>query len=371
MLLAARADMTMARACALLSERHFVPPRHSATACDLLSAVDGGTAIPPHVTRAAAQIQRVALSSSLEISKDQATLSEQEFRRAVLAGYPDRVARRRPGSPDRFVLTSGAGARLARESGVVNHEFIVAVEVTSTGTVGAEPLIRMATGIDRDWIHATAEATLHEFDAASGAVRAVRVEMYGGIRLSEHPIAPDPEQAGGILADEYLRRGPDESDRALLRRLAFAGVDVTFEALVRAASTGKTRLSDLDLAGSLSRESALTLARNAPAVIAVPSGRSVSLDYRDGGVVAAAVKLQELFGLADSPRVGRARVPVTFELLSPAGRPVQVTNDLRSFWERGYPEVRKELRARYPKHPWPDDPWSAAPTAKPLRRRPR
>jgi ATP-dependent helicase HrpB len=289
----------------------------------------------------------------------------------VLAGYPDRVARRRPGSQDRFVLASGAGARLARESGVVNHEFIVAVEVTSSGATGVEPLIRMATGIERDWIQPTAEATRHEFDEAAGAVRAMRLEMYGAIRLTEHPIAPDPEHAANLVADEYLRRGPGEADRALLRRMSFAGVDVTFEDLVRLASVGRTRLSDVHLAGSLSKEAATALARNAPALLAVPSGRSVALDYRDGGIITAAVKLQELFGLADSPRIGRARVPVTFELLSPAGRPVQVTNDLRSFWARGYPEVRRELRARYPKHPWPDDPWSAPPTARPLRRRPR
>jgi len=371
MLLASSADTTMARACALLSERHFAPPRHSATACDLLSAVDGDTGLPPHVTRAAVQIQRAALSESPDVSKGSAPIGEQNFRRAVLAGYPDRVARRRPGSHDRFVLASGVGARLARESGVVNHEFIVAVEVTSSGAPGAEPLIRIATGIERDWIQPTAEATLHDFDDAAGAVRALRVELYGAIRLSEHPIAPDPDEAATIVADQYLRRGPGERDRALLRRLTFAGVEITLEELVRSASMGKTRLSDLDLAGALSRDAAATLARHAPPVIAVPSGRSVPLDYRDGGGVTAAVKLQELFGLADSPRVGRARVPVTFELLSPAGRPVQVTNDLRSFWERGYPEVRKELRARYPKHPWPDDPWSATPTARPLRRRPR
>ena len=100
----------------------------------------------------------------------------------------------------------------------------------------------------------------------------------------------------------------------------------------------------------------------------MPSGRDVPLEYRDGGIVAAAVKLQELFGLADSPRIGPRRVPVTFELLAPNGRPVQVTNDLRSFWARGYPEVRKELRARYPKHPWPEDPMTATPTARTTRR---
>jgi HrpA-like RNA helicase len=97
-----------------------------------------------------------------------------------------------------------------------------------------------------------------------------------------------------------------------------------------------------------------------PPELALPSGRSAKLDYRDDGSIVAAVKLQELFGLADTPRINGT--PVTFELLSPAGRPVQVTRDLRSFWNGAYQEVRKELRARYPRHPWPEDPWSAKPT---------
>jgi ATP-dependent helicase HrpB len=103
-----------------------------------------------------------------------------------------------------------------------------------------------------------------------------------------------------------------------------------------------------------------------PATIALPSGRTAKLDYRDDGSIVAAVKLQELFGLADTPRINGT--PVTFELLSPAGRPVQVTRDLRSFWNGAYKEVRKELRARYPRHPWPEDPWSAQPTHRTKRR---
>jgi ATP-dependent helicase HrpB len=106
------------------------------------------------------------------------------------------------------------------------------------------------------------------------------------------------------------------------------------------------------------------LDRLAPATLPVPSGRRVPLDYRADGSVVAAVKLQELFGLAESPRLGPRDEPVVFELLAPNGRPVQTTRDLRSFWERTYPEVRRELRGRYPKHPWPDDPWSAKPTAR-------
>jgi ATP-dependent helicase HrpB len=100
----------------------------------------------------------------------------------------------------------------------------------------------------------------------------------------------------------------------------------------------------------------------------VPSGRAVRLEYGDDGVTAS-VKLQELFGLVDTPRIGPRREPVLFALLAPNGRPVQMTRDLRSFWERTYPEVRKELRGRYPRHPWPEDPWNATPTARATPRR--
>ena len=117
---------------------------------------------------------------------------------------------------------------------------------------------------------------------------------------------------------------------------------------------------DRALAGDVARD----LERDAPTSLAVPSGRRVPLAYNEDGSVSASVKLQELFGLAETPRVGRRREAVVLALLAPNGRPVQVTRDLRSFWHRTYPEVRKELRGRYPKHPWPDDPWKAAPTAR-------
>lgn len=111
------------------------------------------------------------------------------------------------------------------------------------------------------------------------------------------------------------------------------------------------------------------LERLAPASLRVPSGRRMPLAYHDDGTVSAAVKLQELFGLAETPRIGPGQVPVVFHLLAPNGRPVQTTRDLKSFWARTYPEVRKQLRGRYPKHPWPEDPWTATPTHRTLRRR--
>ena len=371
MLLAGRLDIRVARACALLSERNIAPARRGATSCDLLSAVDDERSLPRHVHRVAAEVQRVATRALETGESRQVPVTEEEFRRAVLAGYPDRVARRRRDAADRFVLSSGIGARLARESGVVNSEFVVAVDVSAATTVGQEALIRLATGIEREWIRPSVSERRHEFDEASGAVRASDVELYHSLPIGERTVSPDPLAAGPIIAREYIRRGPREADAALLRRLAFAGVGLTFEALVETASAGATKLADVDLERALSADVLRSLARDAPAALVVPSGREVPLDYRHDGGVVAAVKLQELFGLGDSPRVGRARVPVTFELLSPAGRPVQVTRDLKSFWSRGYPEVRKELRARYPKHPWPDDPWTAPPTARPLRRRPR
>ncbi len=100
----------------------------------------------------------------------------------------------------------------------------------------------------------------------------------------------------------------------------------------------------------------------APEQLLVPSGQSRRLEYAGAEPPVLAVKLQELFGLADTPRIGGGRIPVTLHLLSPAGRPIQVTQDLRGFWERTYPEVRKELKGRYPRHPWPDDPWTATAT---------
>src|SRR5262249_60324063 len=125
---------------------------------------------------------------------------------------------------------------------------------------------------------------------------------------------------------------------------------------------------DMDLRGGVRANWIRGGDRAAPATLTVPSGRQHRLEYNDDGTVTASVKLQELFGLADTPRIGPRREPVLLALLAPNGRPVQMTRDLRSFWDRTYPDVRKELRGRYPKHPWPDDPWNATPTHRTKRR---
>jgi ATP-dependent helicase HrpB len=155
----------------------------------------------------------------------------------------------------------------------------------------------------------------------------------------------------------------------LLSRARFAGIDLDLPGLALSAAATARTVSDIRIEDALPWTTRQALNEGAPEQLEVPSGRSVALVYRDDGSVAAAVKLQELFGLADTPRVGRRKEPVTLELLAPNGRPVQTTRDLRSFWERTYPEVRKELRGRYPKHPWPEDPWTATPTHRTVRRR--
>jgi ATP-dependent helicase HrpB len=153
---------------------------------------------------------------------------------------------------------------------------------------------------------------------------------------------------------------PDVSEHALLD---------TLEDWLGPHLAGKRKLDALGsdelsqaLAALLDYEQRRQLDAQAPDSLTVPSGQARRLDYTPDAPPVLAVKLQELFGLADTPRIAGGRVPVTLHLLSPAGRPIQVTQDLKGFWERTYPEVKKELKGRYPRHPWPDDPWSATPT---------
>ena len=190
--------------------------------------------------------------------------------------------------------------------------------------------------------------------------------------------------AARALEDPRAALALDAALEALEKRLAFLGtirpdlglpaIEELLAALVVAAAAGRRRFSELRevpvvslLLARVGPEARRALDREAPRFLRVPSGREHPVDYKTGGPVLA-VKLQELFGLAETPRVAGGRVPVVLHLLSPAGRPVQVTTDLASFWSRGYPAVRRELRGRYPKHPWPEDPWTAPAQAGTKRR---
>ncbi len=193
-------------------------------------------------------------------------------------------------------------------------------------------------------------------------------DCYDALVLVERPAPADPDEVERLLVDAYLSKPLGDADEQILRRAHFAGVAVDVRSLVARAARGARALGDLDVERGLTGDERRRLEQMAPQTIGVPSGREARLEYQADGSVSAAVKLQELFGLADTPRVGPRRDPVLLALLAPNGRPVQMTRDLRSFWERTYPEVRKELRGRYPKHPWPEDPWTATPTARTTRR---
>jgi ATP-dependent helicase HrpB len=375
MLVAANGARPIARACALVSERHLLPPRTASTASDLLSAIDSWHTVPPHVQRVAEDVARAFSASARDLQ-----LSEEQFLRAVLSGYPDRVAQRRqPGSPE-MLLASGTGATVAPESGVRDGEFLVAVDVSrlvradprvgpgrpyGPAPANAEPRIRIASRVEREWLQATSSNVVHRFDGATGTVKAKAVDYYDALVLRERPVAVDPEIAAGLLAEAWLARGARDDDQRLLRRLKFSGHEIDIADAVRSAAYGVKRLDEVDLSSALAPEVLREMEREAPDTLLVPSGRRHHLEYNADGTIGAAVKLQELFGLAETPRIGRRREPVVLSLLAPNGRPVQVTRDLRSFWDRTYPEVRKELRGRYPKHPWPEDPWKAPPSARP------
>ncbi len=246
-----------------------------------------------------------------------------DLRRAVLAGYPDRVAMRRG---EGLLLATGTGARFAPNADP-GGEFVVGLDIRNG-------FVAEAMRIEREWLEPTRREVVHELH--DRRVRAVERTWYDSLLLHEKQVPVDRNEAATLLA------GIAEIDPELQRRGDFAGLKIPSTALPH------------DLRQKLDHL--------APTSIPLPSGRTARLQYRDDGSVVAEVKLQELFGLAETPQIGPKQTPITFSLLAPNGRPVQVTRDLRSFWTNTYAEVRKELRGRYPKHPWPEDPWTAQAT---------
>lgn len=335
-LVEASGSAAAARVCALLSE-------------DLRKSGSGDALVladSPRLDFAARELTSMA-RRILGNPPDASESEDLRTRRALLAGYPDRVAMRREPGSSRLLLASGTGAALARGTDFSAGDFLLALDVSG----GEEALVRVAVPIERDWLTPTHRDVVHE-DLGT-RVRATERVWYGAILLREVNVPPDPEEVRRLTAAR-LRTSIDPQ---LERRLSAAGIEVDWTDLIE--TTGSTQLP-----WHLQRD----LEKRAPARLDLPSGRTTALDYREDGSIVASVKLQELFGLAETPQIGPGRTPVTFALLSPAGRPVQVTRDLRSFWTTGYQEVRKELRARYPKHPWPEDPWTAEPTHRTKRR---
>ncbi|MGW4502228.1 ATP-dependent helicase HrpB [Micromonospora sp. NPDC004336] len=312
--------------------------------------------------------------------------------------HPERLARaRRPGG-SAYLMSGGTAAELAPGSGLAGAEWLaVAVADRAPGAPAAR--VRLATPLDEATAREAGGPLLRagrEVGWSGEDVVAREVVRLGAIELAERPVRPGAGEVAAALLTGLRRTGLGlltwtPAARALRERLAFcrhalAGdwPDVGDEALLAdapawlgpelAAARRRADLARADVAGALRRLLPWALAARldevAPERITVPSGSRIRVDYADPAAPVLAVKLQETFGWRDAPRVADGRVPVLLHLLSPAGRPVAVTADLASFWRTGYPQVRAELRGRYPRHPWPADPTTAAPTrhATPRRR---
>ncbi|PWK86773.1 ATP-dependent helicase HrpB [Fulvimonas soli] len=309
----------------------------------------------------------------------------------LLHAFPDRVARRDVANPLRYTLASGRGACLAEQTALLGEPWLVALDLRHEAR---DSLILAAAPLDprvleAELPHGFARERVARWNEARGAAEAFEERRFGAIVLERRSVPVRPEDALPALIAAVRDRGLDAlpwseaAQRLRLRVQALRGwmpelglPDLSDARLLATLGdwlaphlAGKRRLDALAaeelsqaLAAMLDYEQRRALDAQAPDSLVVPSGQARRLEYVPGAPPVLAVKLQELFGLADTPRVAGGRVPVTLHLLSPAGRPIQVTQDLRGFWERTYPEVKKELKGRYPRHPWPDDPWTATPT---------
>ncbi|MEO8673019.1 MAG: ATP-dependent helicase HrpB [Tahibacter sp.] len=316
----------------------------------------------------------------------------------LLHAFPDRVAKQDLANPRRYALSNGRGARLHEESALFGEPWLIVLDLRHEER---DSLILAAAPFDPRGLseHYPQRLILQRavrWNDAKRAAEAFEEQRFGALVLERRQVAATAADAlPGLLAAvrsaglsilpwsegaqnlrlrvECLREWcpelklPDLGDNVLLN---------TLELWLAPVLAGKSRLDALRseelghaLTAMLDHAQRRSVDEQAPVALRVPTGNERRLDYAPGQPPVIAVKLQELFGLADTPRIAQGRVAVTLHLLSPAQRPIQVTQDLKGFWERTYPEVKKELKGRYPRHPWPDDPWSATPTARAKPRR--
>ncbi len=356
------------------------------------------------VEQAARQYHRLLQSRKTETTHDTETVG------ILLAfAYPDRIALQRATGDVRYGgilsmpcyrLASGRGARLPKHENKMRPACLVAASLDAGETEGT---IYLAAAVDLDALRDHLKTQMRtkdviRWDPQLQRIVAQREERLGELLIGGGAIPdPDPEKLRaavlegvrslGMEALPWSREAREFQARVLSLQhwlpqenwpdLSDAALNATLEDWLGPYLRDVTRREHLDrldlhaiLKTRLDWKQNQRLEEGAPTHLTVPSGSRLLLFYRPGESPVLAVKLQEMFGLADTPRVAGGNVPVTLHLLSPARRPIQVTQDLRGFWKRTYAEVKKELKGRYPKHPWPDDPWNATPTARAKRRRP-
>jgi ATP-dependent RNA helicase HrpB len=323
--------------------------------------------------------------------------------RLLLAGFPDRVCKRRSPGGDQGVMVGGRGVRLSERSGVREGEFFLALDADagrrgerSTTRVDRASRITIAD-LEAEHSHLMTRAQSAVFDRNRQLVVGVRQRLFCDLVIEERP---DPDVDPEVIAAALFREAGDRlaevfkplpEAQELIERLRFAAreipeeswPDVSEEALktlLQELCANKRSFEELkkidwrrEIAGLMDYRLTSLLEAEIPAKVEVPSGSEIRLDYSqiktgdDTPVLAA--RLQELFGLGKTPRIARGRILLTLHLLAPNGRPAQVTRDLTSFWNSTYSVVRSELKGRYPKHDWPTDPWTAKPTSRAKRRK--
>ena len=390
---------------ALLDERDLLRGSTGAPDADLRLRIAAlrGLETPGHITDRAA-VQRVHEricelgGRRARPTRDSVEVATTTHTGMLLAiAYPDRVARRRDGYTGRYLLANGRGAWMHTSDPLAREDWLAVAELDDAGS---EARIQLAAPVERADLERllvieTRDETL--FDEATRAVVARRRRLLGRLVLDEAPLGePDSAAIATALVEVIRREGlrllPFTEEATQLRdRLAFAhhlapdewpavsdaALLATLEAWLMPHLSGIRRLDALAkldvgallLGGLLDWTQRRQLDTLAPDRIAVPIGSLVRVDYRDPEAPVLAVRMQWIFGLAETPRVGDGRVPLVLHLLSPAMRPMQVTRDLAAFWRGSYAEVRKEMRGRYPRHYWPDDPLQAEPV-RGVKRRP-
>ncbi|HVG82459.1 MAG TPA: ATP-dependent helicase HrpB, partial [Methylomirabilota bacterium] len=312
--------------------------------------------------------------------------------RLLALAYPERIGKAR-GAPGQFLLANGRGAHLETAHALARSSFLVAAELSGTA---ASTRILLAAPADESDVLASASARVREmdeieFDGAASALRSRRVRRLDALVLATapRPVAPSEETARLLaegIASLGLSRLPWGKAQLQLRdRVEFlraAGAD-EWPDLVDAALAGtvadwlapflagKTRLADIgadDLGAALDALLSWKLRRRldeeAPTHFEAPTGNRHAIDYEGPGAPALNIRVQELFGLTQHPAIANGRLPLTLNLLSPAHRPIQITRDLPGFWKGSWAAVKAEMKGRYPRHSWPDDPASAAPTTR-------
>jgi ATP-dependent helicase HrpB len=386
------ADATFAaRLAALLSERDLLLRARDPdirTRLELLRG-DARGADPGALSRVRELARRLGARA------DATTVADVEAGRLLAWAWPDRVAQLRANASgagsQRYLLANGRGAALDQVSTLSSAAYLVAIDLDDAE--GAEARIRLGAPLTREQLEAAlgrqiTEAVETDTDPRSGALRARRVRRLDALVIEERRVEVDAAQATQALLEQIRRAGIDalpwnETSRHLKARLQFAALhagsnqapacdDSTLlaelDAWLLPWLAGVTRLDQLKpatlpeaLLARLTHTQRRHLDEFAPTHVVVPTGTRVAVNYDDPNAPSIEVRMQEVFGLADTPRIAGGRVAITMKLLSPARRPMQITRDLAGFWRGSYADVRKDMRGRYPRHYWPENPLEAEP----------